>query len=107
MRFVLGDIWRQSPNSGTYRRDLAVFWYNPKHLYRDFVVICDERNREILYRMCLKLLTKKLLELTGKIKALNLAIKKSDEVIDSSKTEVLTQQISSITNQIQATVYMP
>jgi hypothetical protein len=47
-------------------------------------------------------LTKNLLELTGKIKVLNFAIKKSDEVIDSTKTEVLTQQISSITNPIQA-----
>ncbi|CAB4043165.1 Hypothetical predicted protein, partial [Paramuricea clavata] len=49
-----------------------------------------------------KIVDKKLLELTGKIKALNFAIKKSDEVIDSTKTEVLTRQISSITNQIQA-----
>jgi TolA-binding protein len=49
-----------------------------------------------------KIVDKKLLELTGKIKALNFAIKKSDEVIDSTKTEVLTRQISSITNRIQA-----
>ncbi|CAB4017442.1 Hypothetical predicted protein, partial [Paramuricea clavata] len=50
----------------------------------------------------LQIVDKKLLELTGKIKALNFAIKKSDEVIDSTKTEVLTRQISSITNRIQA-----
>jgi predicted trehalose synthase len=49
-----------------------------------------------------KIVDKKLLELTGKIKALNFAIKKSDEVIDSIKTEVLTRQIGSITNRIQA-----
>jgi hypothetical protein len=49
-----------------------------------------------------KIVDKKLLELTGKIKALNFAIKKSDEVIDSTKTEVLTPQITSITNRIQA-----
>ena len=45
---------------------------------------------------------KKLSELTGKIKALDFAIKKSDEVIDSTKTEILTRQISSITNRIQS-----
>ncbi|CAB3977161.1 Hypothetical predicted protein [Paramuricea clavata] len=49
-----------------------------------------------------KIVDKKLLKLTGKIKALNFAIKKSDEVIDSTKNEVLTRQISSITNRIQA-----
>jgi hypothetical protein len=48
-----------------------------------------------------KIVDKKLLESTGKIKALNFAIKKSDEVIDSTKTEVLTRQIGSITNRIQ------
>lgn len=46
-------------------------------------------------------LEKKLSELTGKIKALNFAIKKSDEITDFTKTEILTRQISSITNRIQ------
>ena len=50
-----------------------------------------------------KIVDKKLLELTGKIKVLNFAIKKSDEVIDSTKTEVLTRQVGSITNRTSYT----
>lgn len=45
---------------------------------------------------------KKLGELNGKFKALNFAIKKSDEAITSGKIEILTRQISSITNRIEA-----
>ena len=45
---------------------------------------------------------KKLSELTGKIKALNFTIKKSDEVFNSNKSENLTRQICSITNRVQA-----
>lgn len=45
---------------------------------------------------------KYLLELTWKIKAFNFAIKKSDEVNHSTKTESLMRQISSITNRIHA-----
>ena len=44
----------------------------------------------------------KLLELTGKTKALNFAIKKSGELPDSTKTEVLSRQITSIVNRIAA-----
>ena len=44
----------------------------------------------------------KLLELTGKTKALNFAIKKSGELPDSTKMEVLSRQITSIVNRIGA-----
>ena len=44
----------------------------------------------------------KLLELTGKTKALNFVIKKSGELPDSTKTEVLSRQITSIVNRIGA-----
>lgn len=40
-------------------------------------------------------------ELTGKFKALSFAIRKSTEVMDSTKVEVLTRQISSVTNRIK------
>ena len=49
-----------------------------------------------------KTVEQKLLELTGKTKALNFPIKESGELPDSTKTEILSRQITSIVNRIGA-----